>query len=140
MIWTAVSLCAPSSATALAFGISLCLFNVAGVIIPSIQGKIIEADTYDSFQNGLYFAVLIACIGAALCISLFICDMRRGGILWHPENGAKVKNLKAAIDQVAVERLKKKKKTSGKFFDLTNLEQGKVAITEQVYTSLDIDG
>lgn len=133
IVYSAVSLSSPSTATSLAFGITLCTHNLVGVVLPNILGAIIKDDTYTAFQNGLYFALLMASLGIMVSITLLFHDLRKGGLLWHPENGDKVKALKNLINKRAIDRQNEKYASKSKFFLV--LAYGIEDIT-QTYASL----
>jgi nitrate/nitrite transporter NarK len=104
VIWSSIALTSPAPSVSLAFGVALFLNNLAGASFPNILGAIIKPDTYAAFQDGILFVLLIACCGMVFCICLLITDKKRGGLLWHPENGDKVRLLKDKINQRAIDR------------------------------------
>lgn len=96
--WSMVSLTSPTFTASFAFGIALFFNNFSGMSFPKLLGYLIKGDNKKSFENGLYLLLGISSIGLLLSVIMCFLDLRKGGILWNPENSEKVKNLKKMFD------------------------------------------
>lgn len=104
LVYSCIALASPTVSLPLAFGIGLFSSNLMGAIMPNILGRVIKADTHEAFQHGIWCIGLVACLGLAMSIFLWITDKSQGGLLWFPENGPKARYLKKKINQRAIER------------------------------------
>lgn len=103
--WSMVSLTSPSFCSSFAFGIALFFNNFSGMSFPKLLGYLIKGDNKKSFENGLYLMLLITALGFFLALLMVFVDLKKGGILWYPENSEKVQALKDSLDLQTLDRI-----------------------------------
>ena len=98
-LYTNIGLVASTRIVSVAFGISSLLFGVIYFIETNLLGIFLKPDTSDVYQMSLIIIALLHVAGFLVSLVVFSIDMKRGKVLYLPENSDEVMELKKKIDK-----------------------------------------
>ena len=98
-LYTNIGLVSSSRIVSVAFGLSSLLFGVIYVIETNLFGVLLKPDTAEVYQLSLLIVAGLHVAGFLVTLLVFSIDMKRGKILYLPENSNEVLELKKKIDK-----------------------------------------
>ena len=98
-LYTNVGLVASSRILSVAFGISSLFFGSIYVDESSLFGILLKPDTAEVYQVSLLILAGLNTLGLLVTLLVFWVDMKRGKVLYLPENSPEVMEIKKKIDK-----------------------------------------
>ena len=98
-LYTNIGLVSSSRIVSIAFGISSLFFGIFYVAETNLFGLLLKPDTAGVYQSGLLIVAGLHVAGFLTTLWVFWIDMRRGKVLYLPENSTEVMDMKKKIDK-----------------------------------------
>ena len=99
LLYTNIGLVSSKRVVSVSFGISSLIFGVIYISETQLFGQLLKPDTVPVYQQSLFVMVALFAFGAALSLLVLYIDIKRGKVLYLPENCEEAMKVKKRIDR-----------------------------------------